>query len=96
LTRFLLELAGYELNALQPDLAAVAVEVAEHRLDVGGLSQWLEKRAWSSDETPLFPQRRTLMGQAERRIGGAANGAEHVQHTLHDKKRLICRKNLVN
>lgn len=36
--------AGYDVEAPQQELADVAVEVAEHLLDVDGLSRWFEER----------------------------------------------------
>jgi death-on-curing protein len=46
---FSLDQAGYELESGQHELADVAVEVADHHLDVDGLTRWLEEHAqpWS-------------------------------------------------
>jgi death on curing protein len=45
---FLLEEEGYEVEASQQQLADVAVEVADHHLDVDGLARWLEGHAAQS------------------------------------------------
>lgn len=42
---FSLDEAGYRLDATQREQTDVAVEVAEHRLDVEGLARWLEGNA---------------------------------------------------
>ena len=42
---FLLEEEGYEVRASQQQLADVAVDVADHNLDVEGLARWLEEHA---------------------------------------------------
>jgi death-on-curing protein len=42
---FSLEEEGYEVGASQKQLADVAVEVADHHLDVDGLARWLEAYA---------------------------------------------------
>lgn len=42
---FSLDQAGYRLDAPQQEQTDIAVEVAEHRLDVDELAQWLEKHA---------------------------------------------------
>ena len=42
---FSLDEAGYDLEASQQELADVAVEVADHFLDVNGLTSWLEKHS---------------------------------------------------
>ena len=47
---FSLDQAGYSLNAPQPEQTDLAIEVAEHRLDVNGLAQWLEEHARPSGE----------------------------------------------
>jgi death-on-curing protein len=46
---FSLDQAGYELESGQHELADVAVEVADHHLDVDSLTRWLEEHAqpWS-------------------------------------------------
>jgi death-on-curing protein len=40
---FFLFLEGYELTPSPQELTDITLEVAEHRLDVDGLAQWLEK-----------------------------------------------------
>ena len=47
---FLLFLAGYELTSSPQELTNVTLEVAEHRLDVDGLTQWLEQHAQPRSE----------------------------------------------
>jgi death-on-curing protein len=42
---FLLEEEGYEVGGSQKQLADVAVEVADHHLDVDGLARWFEAYA---------------------------------------------------
>ena len=44
---FSLELSGYALDAPDDEQTEVSVETAEHRLDVDGLSRWLQDRARS-------------------------------------------------
>jgi death-on-curing protein len=45
---FSLEEEGYEVEASHKQLADVAVEVADHHLDVDGLARWLEVYAAQS------------------------------------------------
>lgn len=47
---FSLDQAGYRLNAPQPKQTEIAVQVAEHRLDVDGLAQWLEENSQPRSE----------------------------------------------
>lgn len=42
---FFLFLEGYELTPSPEELTNITLEVAEHRLDVDGLAQWLEEHA---------------------------------------------------
>lgn len=42
---FLLFLAGYRLTPSPQELTDITLEVAQHRLDVDGLSQWFEEHA---------------------------------------------------
>ena len=42
---FLLFLAGYELTPPPEPLTEITLEVANHRLDVDGLAQWLQENA---------------------------------------------------
>ncbi len=42
---FSLDQAGYRLDATQREQTDVAVEVAEHRLDVDSLARWFEENA---------------------------------------------------
>jgi len=48
---FLLEEAGYSVNAAQRQQADLAIEVAEHRLDMDGLSRWFEEHTLPSDRS---------------------------------------------
>ena len=54
---FLLFLAGYELTPSPQELTDVTLEVAEHRLDVDGLAQWLEEHARPKGRSPALGPR---------------------------------------
>ncbi len=44
-------LAGYELTASPQELTDITLEVAEHKLDVDGLTRWLEEHAQQRSKT---------------------------------------------
>lgn len=48
---FFLFLTGYRLTPSPEELRDLTLEVAEHRLDVDGLAQWIEENTQQRDDT---------------------------------------------